>query len=319
MRRLVSLLIKAAISALLLYVSLRSVNLSAVGERLHGLQSGWVAVMLILLIAQIALLALRWRRIVLTSGAVLSIGAALRYSMTAIFFNQALPSTVGGDGARIWLLARNGAGWKIATYSVLIDRGVGLFALAVLVVGCLPWTLALVREPVGRIALIVIGLGSIAGAFAFLAFAFAPKRWMDRFWATRHLAAAADISWRLCRSIDSALLVAALSLAIHLLTVAAVWAAAKAIAAPLDFTLALYLVPPVILVATVPVSIAGWGLRESAMIVAFAYAGLAESDGLIVSVLFGAATFIVGAIGGIVWVLSGDKLGAPPPVETLES
>ena len=44
-----------------------------------------------------------------------------------------------------------------------------------------------------------------------------------------------------------------------------------------------------ILIATIPVSIAGWGVRESAMILAFSYAGLAESDGLIVSILFGVA------------------------------
>ena len=40
------------------------------------------------------------------------------------------------------------------------------------------------------------------------------------------------------------------------------------------------LVLPVILVATIPISIAGWGVRESAMMVAFSYAGLAETDGL---------------------------------------
>jgi Uncharacterised protein family (UPF0104). len=66
--------------------------------------------------------------------------------------------------------------------------------------------------------------------------------------------------------------------------------------------------PPVILIATVPVSIAGWGVRESSMIVAFAYAGLAQSDGLTLSILFGAVGFIVGVVGGIVWIVSGLRL-----------
>ena len=44
------------------------------------------------------------------------------------------------------------------------------------------------------------------------------------------------------------------------------------------------------------------------MIVAFAYAGLAQSDGLTLSILFGAASFIVGMAGGIIWIASGLRL-----------
>ena len=44
------------------------------------------------------------------------------------------------------------------------------------------------------------------------------------------------------------------------------------------------------------------------MIVAFAYAGLVQSDGLTLSILFGAASFIVGMAGGIIWIVSGLRL-----------
>ena len=57
--------------------------------------------------------------------------------------------------------------------------------------------------------------------------------------------------------------------------------------------------PPVLLIATVPISIAGWGVRESGMIAAFAYAGLAESDGLMLSILFGAAILTLAAGTGL--------------------
>ena len=312
MRRLLSFLAKAGVSALLLYLSLRSVNLGAVGDRINRLNAGWLFFILVLLMVQTALLALRWRQIVLVSGAALSLPAALRYSLIAMFFNQTLPSTIGGDAARVWLLGRNGAGWRLASYSVLIDRGVGLFALAILVVACLPWSLALVREPAGGAALVTIGFGSIIGALIFIAIAFAPKPTMNRWWLTRHLAATAAIAWRLCLSPRSAALVGLLSIAIQFLTVTVAWSAARSINAPLEFALALFLIPPVMLIAAIPISIAGWGLREGAMIVAFAYAGLSQDDGLAVSILFGATSFIVGALGGIVWIASGERLSPPP-------
>jgi hypothetical protein len=84
----------------------------------------------------------------------------------------------------------------------------------------------------------------------------------------------------------------------------------QAVAAPVGFASILFLMPPVLLIATVPISIAGWGVRESSMVVAFAYAGLAQSDGLMLSILFGAASFALGVGGGLVWIASGIKIGS---------
>jgi len=53
----------------------------------------------------------------------------------------------------------------------------------------------------------------------------------------------------------------------------------------------------------IPVSVAGWGVRESAMVAAFAYAGLPHSDGLLVSIVFGTCSFFIGATGGAAWLL----------------
>jgi uncharacterized membrane protein YbhN (UPF0104 family) len=307
MRRLASFLVKAAISALLLYFSLRRVNLEGVGERLGGLDFGWIAFILFALCVQTLLLALRWWEIVAICGARLHLATALRYSFIGVFFSQVLPSTVGGDAARIWLMVRGGSGWPTATYSVLIDRVVGVTALAVLVVTCLPWTLSLVHDSIARAALASIGFGVLAGSSVFLALGQQHLPMMEGWWLTRHLATASRLAWRMCRTTGASACVIVLSFAIHLITVIVAWGAAISAHASVDFAQVLFLVPPVVLIATIPVSIAGWGVRESAMILAFSYAGLAENDGLIVSIVFGAANFLVGAIGGIVWIAGGYR------------
>jgi hypothetical protein len=125
MRRALLLLAKATTSILLLYLSLRWVNVGALGERLSRFDSAWVALALFLLTVQVVLLALRWRNIAAACGANLAFILALQISFIATFFNQVLPSTVGGDSVRIWLFARKGVGWASATYSVLIDRIAG--------------------------------------------------------------------------------------------------------------------------------------------------------------------------------------------------
>jgi uncharacterized membrane protein YbhN (UPF0104 family) len=307
MRHLALFLAKAVISALLLYLSLRRVSLGSVGHRLGELNFGWIAFMLIALCVQTLLLALRWREIIAICGASLHLTTALRYNFIGLFFSQVLPSTVGGDAARIWLMARGGAGWSMASYSVLIDRIVGVTVLAVLVVACLPWTLDLVHDPVARAALTLIGFGTLAGVMAFLALGMPPLRVTERWRLTRHLATASRLAWRLCRSAGAGTRTAALSFANHLTTVIVAWGAAMAAHVSVEFSQVLFLFLPVVLIATLPVSIAGWGVRESAMVLAFSYAGLVESDGLIISIFFGAMTFAVGAIGGIIWIASGYR------------
>lgn len=315
MRRLLSFLAKAAISIALLYLASRRVNAAGLGQRLRELDPSWIAFILTIVAVQLGLVALRWREIVAVCGAELSRTTALRFSFIGLFFSQVLPSTVGGDAARIWLLARNGAGWPVASYSVLIDRVIGVSALAVLVVGCLPWTLNLVQDPVARTALALIGFGILSAAATFFALGHAPAGLMQRWWLTRHLGAASLMAGRLFR-FAAGLRVAALSIVIQMLTVVAAWGAAMAAHVAIDFAHVLFLILPVILISTIPVSIAGWGVREGAMVLAFSYAGLAERDGLIVSLLFGAATLAVGAVGGIVWIASGYRWRS---LKTIES
>ena len=158
MRRAFLLLAKAAISGLLLYFSLRWVNLDALVERLNRLEPGWLLLAVVLMAIQLLPLSARWRQIAISCGTDMGFAGTLQINFIAAFFNQVLPSTVGGDGVRIWFAARRGAGWANATYSVLLDRIFGVFVLALVVAACLPWTLQLIREPVPRAVLLVLAV-----------------------------------------------------------------------------------------------------------------------------------------------------------------
>ena len=306
MRRAISLLLKASVSALLLYFALGLVDLAAVRERLARTHPGWLTLILPVLLIQTGLLAVRWRKIVSHCGASLPLALAFRFSMIAMFFNQTLPSSIGGDAMRVWLVRKH-ANWRTAIYSVFLDRLVGVVALAVLVLACLPWTLELVRNPVGRVALLLIGVGSLGAGIAFIGLAWKRLRILHRWSVTRHLAELAGVALAILRSPGSFVPVFSVSIAIHLLTATTAWCAAVAIGADVPLLYTLFLVPPVILVTVVPISIAGWGVREGAMVAAFGYAGLSQSDGLVVSLLFGASYLVVGAAGGLMWITSPDR------------
>jgi uncharacterized membrane protein YbhN (UPF0104 family) len=306
MRQWALFALKFAVSAALLYFATRRIQIDTIGERLNQLAPGWLILAVGIGLLQTGVGALRWQRVATRCGAVMPQSQAVHFGMIAAFFNQVLPSTIGGDAARIVLTARAGNGWSKATYSVLLDRFIGVLALAAVVTAGLYWSFGLIGNPVGRLVLLTIGLGSLAAGGTFLVLGSMPV--LARWRLTRRLGELAVLARSILFSRTSAPATLFLSVLVHLLTAAVAWSAARAVAAQLSYLDSILLVLPVMLIVTIPISIAGWGLRESALVLAFSYAGLPEADGLLVSVLMGGAMFAVGIIGGAVWLLGSSRI-----------
>jgi uncharacterized membrane protein YbhN (UPF0104 family) len=297
------------VSLALLYLALRGINIAAIQSRLSQINLAWIVVAVLVAIFQIFLGALRWREISLLCHAPLTNLQAFRYNMIGAFFNQTLPSSIGGDAVRLWLVKNTGAGWRAATYSILTDRAVGLIALALIIVASLPWSYRLIDDSNGRLALVFVDFAALAGGLGFLLLGHLNWRWLKSWWPTKHVHACSVVANQVVFSRHSGPKIAVLSLSIHVLAVVIAWCAVRSIAAAGSFDQIFLLTPPIMLITMVPISIAGWGLREATMMVAFGYAGLVQVDGTVVSILFGAVYFIVGAFGGLIWVFR-PQMGA---------
>jgi uncharacterized membrane protein YbhN (UPF0104 family) len=317
MRRILLSTIKILISAALLYLALRKVNLSDLVSRINIASLGWIGMAIAMTFLQIFVGVLRWREISAECGAPLATRQAMRFNLIGAFFNQTLPSSIGGDAVRLWLVARGGAGWRAATYSIFVDRAIGLIALAIIIVASLPWSYSLIRDPNGRSALLFVDFAALAGGVGFLVLGRLP--WLKRWWGTHHLHACSVIANRVIFSRKHGPKIAVLSVLVHVLAVVIAWCVVQSIAAPVVFGQIFQLVPPVMLITMLPISIAGWGVREATMGLAFGYAGLMTNEGVNVSLLFGAVSFIVGAFGGLVWIFSAEKASqGSTPIEVAE-
>jgi uncharacterized protein (TIRG00374 family) len=162
MRKFLILTARIAVSLALLYLALRGINFAAIETRLSQINVGWIALAVLVTLFQILLGALRWRDISDLCDAPLTDLLAFRYNMIGAFFNQTLPSSIGGDAVRLWLVQRTGAGWRTATYSILTDRAVGLIALALIIVASLPWSYGLIADDKGRLALVFVDFAAIS-------------------------------------------------------------------------------------------------------------------------------------------------------------
>lgn len=232
---------------------------------------------------------------------------ALQIVLIGHFFNQVLPSSVGGDAVRVWCAYRAGLNFGAAAGTVIIDRVMTLFSLLLVTAAGLPWLFGIVVDPVARWALSTVVFSGLVGFCAFLMLGGLP--WFPARWRlVRALLGLAALARKLMSRPRCALPVILLSALSFAGFAFIVFCLARAMQLDITFQDCVLLVPPVILITVIPVSIAGWGVREGAMVVAFGFVNVPAGGAFAVSVLFGLILAVASLPGCLLWWLSGYSI-----------
>src|SRR5215472_14186322 len=160
-------LVKAAISAVLIWLLVRNRDLGGLASEVLAVNPLPLTVAAVVLFALLLPQALRWSAVLEAMGHPRCLRISLPLTMIGLFFSQTLPTSIGGDGMRAWELHRDGLAMSSAVSSVLIDRAAGLLGICLLVTGTLPLLLSLVANPAvetGVLLLLAAGYGGIAAA-----------------------------------------------------------------------------------------------------------------------------------------------------------
>jgi glycosyltransferase 2 family protein len=254
----------------------------------------------------IILTVFRWRLLLRAQGAPLPALRLLQSYLVAMFFNNFLPSTVGGDASRAYDCYRMTGGNTRAMSSVIVDRLLGLLALVVVALGSLHFARA-VSDQVPVLALwlslAVMVLGSAIGAIFFglpsrgtaSAMALLPQQ-LSR--AIALLAGAFELyrgQWRMLVVASALSLLLQFNVIVHFILIAQ----ALGLEVPArDFCL---IVPLVSFVIMLPISINGIGLRETALAVVLGYYGVATAEAVALAWLVHLGSLICSMAGGVIY------------------
>jgi uncharacterized protein (TIRG00374 family) len=303
-KKRVAFAIKAAVTLGLVWLVLSGVDIGAALDRMAGLSPVAAIMAVALLMLHCFVAGWRWRLIMRLFGPALPLGNSIRLFFEGYFFNNALPSTIGGDGVRIFRATRFGLPLAASVNGVLLDRVTGLTGLFILVAVGQPLLYAHVEDTATRLAFAAILLAGIAGIAAMILARRIPERLLP--------APLRDPVHKLSEATRAAYLhpavslpVLGLSVVVHGLIVLSVYVIAVGLGLDVGLFESLVLVPAVILLSTVPISIGGWGLREGLMVVALGLAGIPADAALSVSILFGLAQIVAGLPGGVLWLNAG--------------
>lgn len=306
LRKTLLLAVKAAVTAALIWLVFRNVDMADAVARVRALPV-WVGPAIVAFILfQFAFGIWRWRVLIGQFGAVLPFPRLLRLFFEGQFFNQALPSTVGGDGVRMYRAYRSGLALEPAISSVILDRVVGLTGLVVLVAAAQPLFYERVTDSAARFGFSAIFAAAATGILILLCLGILPQGL--RQWRIVQGLVTLSRAARTTFSRPAILVpVLAMSVAGHFSIVVAFYVMSQNLGLGVTFTDCLVMIPSVLLLATVPVSVAGWGVREGAMVTAFGLIGVAPGGVAAMSVLFGLAMIATSFPGGVLWLLSRDR------------
>ncbi len=92
--------------------------------------NGWVFLgVLAIYVASQVLLAIRWLVLVRAQGIELKLSPAVKLHFMGLFYNNAMPSSVGGDFMRAWYVSKHTDKRMEAALSVFVDRAMGLLGI----------------------------------------------------------------------------------------------------------------------------------------------------------------------------------------------
>ncbi len=129
------IVLKLAVSTVLLVILFRRADLPAMAARFRQMDPVWTIAALSVYGLMLAVSAWRWRLLLRIQTIDVGLGTLTKSFLVATFFNNFLPSNIGGDVVRVADTAPFAGSKTLATTVVLIDRILGLIALLVLAAG----------------------------------------------------------------------------------------------------------------------------------------------------------------------------------------
>jgi uncharacterized membrane protein YbhN (UPF0104 family) len=285
------------------------IDLGAAQARILAADMKMLGLAFLVSIVQVCICTMRWRVVLVAIKAILSFSDAFQIYLIGFFFNQALPSSVGGDAVRVYKVYKGGLTLPCAINGVMLERVATVLGLVLLVVIATPFFINRVgpSEAAWIIPFVsLLGVGGVSGLLVLMFLDRLPSR-VSHWRFVLGLAMLAADTRKVFLAPEHAIKALGWSLIGHINVTLSVYLLALSLDLQITWLDCMVLIPPVLLVMILPISIAGWGVREQAMVTAFALIGVTGEGALALSIMFGLLGLLLGLPGGIVWLMSADK------------
>jgi len=300
-----------ALTAVTLFFVFRGIDRQSFMRLLATQDRGWLAVAAVFLLTQIFLGGERWRSILCAfmRGPPPSMANVQAVFYASIFFNCLPFGTVGGDVARVWLARRFALSLSQIVLSILVDRVLTVTALIMLALATLPTIsspFAVTAWFGGAAILVAVALGMLLLGMI--------ERLLGRWRRQRLIHFVLRIAEELRQLNKRAGLIAlCFALASGACSGLGAYCIARSLGLPVGPVPMIAVTSMMTLVVALPISVAGWGVREISLVALLGLLGVDREAALALSVELGLISTLLSLPGGAVWLTLRDHRNAASP------
>jgi len=312
-RKWIGTIIRVLLTILLFAVLFRSVSWSLLVKSFVQTKHGMLLVSMIVGFCGIVLSAYQWRSLLNAERITGDLADLINLYIVGVAFSHFLPTGMGGDAVKALYVGRESGNSAGSTSAVLLCRIIGFFGMLLI---SLPTLLIWHERLDTKLVLLFILLaflvaGMIVGALLAVI-------WLPRFvrgrWSKHHLLSSViNVGNALSKTMKQprTLLIAYLYGVVFWL-VAVLNCYCYAVALQLDVPLYFYffVVPLISLISFLPISINGFGLRETAFVYAFSTVHVASAPALLLALLMDMQALCLAVVGGSIYLTIGGKIKA---------
>jgi glycosyltransferase 2 family protein len=305
-KRLLLSLIKLLVSGALLYWIFRDVALREIFAAMQSANWFLLGIAALLHLVGYVISAYRWRLLLKSQGTDASILFLVESYLVSGFFNNFLPSTIGGDTMRAYDTWRVSSSKSKAVAVIFVDRFLGVLVLMLFALVALLFANELTAD------IPLLGLWTVLGFGGMLLLTwliFAPPRQLTM----RFSQAQWPFAHRVQRFFGSFLVfqeqkqllyqTLALSLLLQANVVFHYYLVAVAMDLPIPLVDFFLIIPLISVLMMIPISINAIGIRENAFILFFAPFAVSGAEAIAYAWIIYALLLLYGVIGGVLYAM----------------
>lgn len=306
------LVLKTSVSLGSLFLVVRSIDWREMGKVLLHAQFEWAALALLIFFAAQIFSSLRCVYIARALGGTINLSTSLHAHFIGLWFNQVLPTSLGGDVIKIAML-KEPLGLSIALRSAILDRLSGLMFLLLAIALTLPLYKEIFHQQPNLVfALSVLSLAGLTGTGLCAWGAHHLQRYQSLHPILLKLVQLLSDIWifRMKGPMWGQFWTSAI---VHFNGIAAYALLGLALGVSIKPVTLLLVVPLVFLVALLPISLAGWGVREAGAVWLFGIVGVPKENALAMSISFGLLLVFAGLPGLFLFLFPNSTHRVSPP------
>jgi glycosyltransferase 2 family protein len=282
-----------------------------------GADPWWFLLSVAIMVGTVPAMALRWKWLLAAQDVDDNVAWLTRSYLVSYTAGQILPTSIGGDAARIVESSRRHPGRTAdMTAIVLLERGLG--GVATLILGAAGFVLALGRYDIGAYLWLegIFVAGTFVLIFVFFARSARPllrrvRPLLVRFRVERPMRAFYEGVHHYRGHTRLLVGVLAFTTVVQAVRILSIWASAKAVGIDLEPRIYFVMGPLFFLVLLVPFTLNGFAVREAFFVSFLGSAGVAADPAFAAGFLYFLVTVALALPGGVILLREGLRGGSP--------